>query len=143
MTHHTHMHMLHNSCSKSSARPATNRRNAMRRAEANAKRGGAPGLKEEIHTRHTPSDQHYSGAIVLANPLGLKPSQESSATSRGPWARGYQAWSMATPWKRAKRTPVSVDSSNVLPTAMWGLKLYFMRIVGTLCQLADITKVSA
>jgi hypothetical protein len=33
------MHILHSSSSKSSARPATNRRNAMRRAEANAKWG--------------------------------------------------------------------------------------------------------
>ena len=32
-----HMHILHNSSLKSSARPATNRRNATRRAEANAK----------------------------------------------------------------------------------------------------------
>ena len=32
-----YMHMLHSSCSKSNARPATNRRNAMRRAEATAK----------------------------------------------------------------------------------------------------------
>ena len=34
-----HMHILHSSSSKSSARPATNRRNATRRAEANAKWG--------------------------------------------------------------------------------------------------------
>jgi len=32
-----HMHILHTSSSKCSAHPATNRRNAMRRAEANAK----------------------------------------------------------------------------------------------------------
>ena len=42
-----HMHMLHSSCSKSSARPATNRRNAMRRAEANAK-WGALDFEQEL-----------------------------------------------------------------------------------------------
>ena len=41
------MHMLHSSCSKSSARPATNRRNAMRRAEANAK-WGALDFEQEL-----------------------------------------------------------------------------------------------
>ena len=37
--HIYHMHMVHGSSSKSSDRPATNRRNAMKRAEANAKWG--------------------------------------------------------------------------------------------------------
>ena len=42
-----HMHILHSSSSKSSARPATNRRNATRRAEANAN-GGALDFEQEL-----------------------------------------------------------------------------------------------
>ena len=45
------MHMLHSSRSKSSARPATNRRNAMRHAEANAE-WGALDFEQECHLWH-------------------------------------------------------------------------------------------
>ena len=44
---HLYIDMLHSSCSKSSARPATNRRNAMRRVEANAE-WGALDFEQEL-----------------------------------------------------------------------------------------------
>ena len=54
-------HILHSSCSKSTARPATNRRKAMRRAEANAKWGA---LHFEIQMLASPLVRHHIVSII-------------------------------------------------------------------------------
>ena len=66
------MHMLHSSCSKSSARPATNRRNAMRRAEANAKWGSTmlEDSKRKLcssSTNYAPASAELSSFVNLPN----------------------------------------------------------------------------